>query len=410
MGFRLRLALAFLGVGVLLSLTQVWVGLFFMNRALENDLALDLEKLRQTVLQALDLRTDPPTLDPSRLVFSPELALGTFRLVRNGVVLLEGSHPLPENGAGWRILSTPLEGGYRLEVAMNLWAHNKALRDYLQTSLATLVVALLLAFLVGALLPSPLLRSLARLTQAIEELAQARFPSPLPLPPGRDELHRLGVAFNRMVEGVRRALERERLFTRYASHQLRTPLAAFRAQLESLEAGLLSWEEAQPELKHHLQRMESILDGLLHLARAEGVQPRPLEAGQLARKAVQAYPGVALEIPEGPVWVMGHAELLLQALENLLENAFRHSRPPVHLQVRLGQGEAAFCVRDHGPGLPPSLLARLGKPFLSGSPRGLGLGLAFVVRLAEVLGGRLEVRNLGPGLEVALWLPLVEEG
>lgn len=410
MGFRLRLALAFLGVGVLFSLTQVWVGLFFMNHALENDLALDLEKLRQTVLQALDLRTDPPTLDPNRLVFSPELALGTFRLVRDGVVLLEGSHPLPEDGAGWRVLATPLEGGYRLEVAMNLWAHNKALRDYLQTSLATLVVALLLALLVGALLPSPLLRSLARLTQAIEGLAQTRFPDPLPFPPGRDELHRLGVAFNRMVEGVRRALERERLFTRYASHQLRTPLAAFRTQLESLEASLVSWEEARPELKLHLQRMESILEGLLHLARAEGVQPRPLEAGQVVRQAVQAYPGVALEAPEGPVWVMGHAELLLQALENLLENAFHHGRPPVHLQVRLGQGEAAFCVRDHGPGLPPLLLARLGEPFLSGSPKGLGLGLAFVVRLAEVLGGRLEVRNLEPGLEVALWLPLVGEG
>ncbi|WP_337845617.1 HAMP domain-containing sensor histidine kinase [Thermus sp.] len=408
MGFRFRLTLAFLGVGILLSLTQVWVGLVFVNRALESDLALDLEKLRRVVLEALDLRTDPPTLDPDRLVFSPELALGTFRLSRDGVVLLEGGRPFPANGVGWWVLATPLEGGYRLEVAMDLWAHSKALRDYLRAGLATLFVGLLLALLAGALLPSPLLRSLVRLTQAIEELAQARFPDPLPLPPGRDELHRLGVAFNRMVEGVRRALERERLFTRYASHQLRTPLAAFCAQLESLEAGLVSWEEARLELKLHLQRMEAVLEGLLHLARAEGVQPRPLEAGQVVRQAAQVHPGVALEVPEGPVWVMGHTELLLQALENLLENAFHHGRPPVHLQVRLGQGEAAFCVRDHGPGLPPPLLARLGEPFLSGSPRGLGLGLAFVVRLAEVLRGRLEVRNLEPGLEVALWLPLVK--
>ncbi len=204
------------------------------------------------------------------------------------------------------------------------------------------------------------------------------------------------------VGAVRAALERERAFTRHASHELRTPLAVLQAQLEALQRGHLPQEQAFPEMRRALGRMQATLVGLLELARLGEGDLVPLELGGFLRERLGRE---TLRLPSESVWVLAHPGLLERVLENLLENAERYGAPPVEVGLEAGEKEVRLTVRDHGPGVPPSLLPRLGEPFTKGEAGGTGLGLAFVRLVAAWLGGRVAWENARPGLRVVLTLP-----
>jgi signal transduction histidine kinase len=263
----------------------------------------------------------------------------------------------------------------------------------------------------AALLLGYLMRPVRHLTKAAHDLAQQRFPEPIPIPSGNDELTQLAQSFNRMSHAVRGFLERERSFTRYASHELRTPLATLRAQIEAMQRGLVSQAEAMPHLEAGLRRIEDILNGLLTLTRSPEPDPHPLNLHALVQSVVAGMPPShrsRVEVTlEGETWTIGPRELVNQAVSNLLENACKYSQGPVRVHLgKIGQ-EVFVQVRDQGPGVPEEALARLGEPFLRLNPQvqGLGLGLALVRHIARSLSGNVRFRNLRPGLEVTLSLP-----
>ncbi len=295
---------------------------------------------------------------------------------------------LPGEGLGFG-LAVPLEGASglarRLLVLYATWGGG----------------VFLLVLLLSSLALAWALRPLAQL----EALLKARSPedlSPLPEPPLR-ELRPLVGALNALLSRVSRLLEElsekealARRFAHHASHELRTPLTALKGYLEVLRR--------KPEPRalegalREVARLESRLSGLLRLSRLEAgaYSPRPLDL-----KAFLAEMGVEVE---GEGVALADPELLALAVENVLENARRHGRPPVRALLRReGDGVWLWLV-DSGPGFPEGLLERALEPFVHGG-EGTGLGLALVAAVARLHGGRARVENRG-GAAVGLLLPL----
>ncbi len=260
---------------------------------------------------------------------------------------------------------------------------------------------LLLVYGLSALGIAWALRPLERLAQALK----ARPPQDLsPLPdPGVAELTPVVAALNgrlaqvaQLLEELSQKEEAARRFARHASHELRTPLTALKGYLEVLRR--TPEPRALEGALREAGRMEALLSGLLRLSRLEAtpLRPRLLDL----RTFLEGF-GLALE---GEGEVLADPELLALAVENLLENAQRHGKLPVRVQVaREGEGVWLWFT-DAGPGFPEPLLPRVFEPFVHGG-KGTGLGLALVAAVARAHGGRVRAENRG-GAAVGLYLPL----
>ncbi|MFN6997211.1 MAG: sensor histidine kinase [Aquincola tertiaricarbonis] len=231
-------------------------------------------------------------------------------------------------------------------------------------------------------------------------------------------------AVNRQMARTQAVLQRERAFLDDASHQLRTPLATLRAQIDY---GL---RETDPQQwRHTLQALSQQLDDavrsthqLLAMARSDTValQPAAFDLGDFLRTvALKLLPqararsldfGVEPPAAGTPVQARGDATLLGEAFGNLVHNAIVHS--PAQGKVTLGAAADGFgCslwVRDEGPGLDAAVQPRIGQRFVKGrGSNGAGLGLAIARNIAERHGGTLvlEPAGDGPGLLARLWWP-----
>ena len=409
-GFRARLQLGLLLVVLITALLIGGLGAWQFQNSLERTAREELELYSQAVTRAIVISPDNAQLDPTQLDNLPAWGNDRFQVVRQGQVFLEIGGRYPQNLNGWITHQQTLESGFVLEAARSTEAQAEALRTFWQTELLALPLAFGLALLASYLLLGYLLSPVRRLTKATHDLAQQRFPEPLPIPPGSDELSDLAQSFNRMSQAVRGFLERERSFSRYTSHELRTPLATLRVQIEALEQGLLSREESLPAIKNSLERLEKLLTGLLALTRSPQSDPKAVEVGTVLQQIIQALPPQQrsrvqlMGRLETSIW--GYEEPLHQALNNLISNALKYSQQAVEVEVKAGN-KVQIAVRDSGQGVPEKSLERLGDPFLRLQPKteGIGLGLALVRHVAGMLGGELQFRNRKEGgLEATLSL------
>ncbi|APD08847.1 MULTISPECIES: sensor histidine kinase [Thermus] len=295
---------------------------------------------------------------------------------------------LPREGGGFG-LAVPLEGvaglGRRLLLLYATWGGG----------------VLLGVFALAALGFSWALRPLKELAQVLQGRAPQDL-SPLP-PPQVAELRPVVEALNGLLARVRGLLEelsekeaQARRFARHASHELRNPLAALKGYLEVLARK--GEPRALEGALREVGRLEGLLSGLLRLSQLEATPLRslPLDLGAFLRER-----GVAVE---GEARVLADPELLALAVENVLENARRHGKPPVRAEI-LKEGEGVWLwLVDSGPGFPENLLPRVLEPFVHGG-RGTGLGLALVAAVARAHGGKARAENRG-GAAVGLYLPL----
>lgn len=413
-GFRSRLMLSMSAVVLLTALMVGGVGFVRFQATLSQVAKQDLNSITSAVEQALVITPERVVLDPGRLPRLVELSSSRFRVMRGEQVFLEIGGRFPSESLNWLKTERLLDQGFVLQAALDIRSQNEALRAFWRTELLVLPLSLLLALVAAYLLVDYLMRPIRHLTEAAHAIAQQRFPKPVPVPPGQDELSDLAESFNRMTRAVEGFLERERNFSRYTSHELRTPLATLRVQIEALEQGLLTPQESLPAIKGSLERLERLLAGLLALTRSPQKDPEPLDVGIALRSVVQNLSSkeqqrITLKGDLG-AQVLGYGELLQQALDNLLSNALKFSQGEVQVEVRQADMTHIF-IRDRGPGVREEDLQRLGNPFLRLQPRveGMGLGLALVRHITTLLGGRLEFRNRpGGGLEVILSLPGLE--
>jgi two-component system, OmpR family, sensor kinase len=241
----------------------------------------------------------------------------------------------------------------------------------------------------------------------------------LPLPPARDEVRRLGETLNDMLDRLRQSFERERRFVADASHELRTPVAVIKTELE----GALRAGGHRPEVHAALVAAVEECDHLAQLAgdplviarAADGrlpVRAERLDAAavledvrlRFADRAGRQDRRVRVEAPTG-LTVQADPLRVRQALGNLLDNALRHGQGTVVLSARAVDGGTELAVGDEGPGFPPAIADHAFERFTRGdearSGPGSGLGLAIVRAIAEAHGGHAAA----DGAAVTITLP-----
>lgn len=288
------------------------------------------------------------------------------------------------------------------------------------------VVALFIAGLVfSAALAAYLSRPVRHLNRAFDALARGELDaraSPL-IGRRRDEIADLGLSFDRMAERMQGLLEAQRRLLHDVSHELRSPLARMSAAI-----GLARQDEARcaamlQRVEREAERLDALVGELLGLSRLEHdagrllPQPLALDVELAARVADARFEadarGVAVETALVPLTVAGHPELLRRVFDNVLRNAVAHAPHASAVALTLQREDAWACVtvRDRGPGVPDSALARIFDPFFRVRPGdasgGAGLGLAIARRAVDAHGGRIEARlPEGGGLQIDIRLPL----
>ena len=264
------------------------------------------------------------------------------------------------------------------------------------------------------------LRPVETLRRGAEEITGAGGSRRLPLPAARDEVHRLAVTLNDMLARLDGASARQRAFVSDAAHELRSPLASARTQLEvaaTLEPAGPTAELARDVLLD-VDRLGRLIDDLLLLARSDEAPARrrePVDLSALAAEVVSRYAAarvpVTLESADGGVVVRADPATSQRLLTNLVDNAVRHARSGVCVAVVSGPGGAVLSVTDDGPGIPAEDRERVFDRFTridSGRGRdsgGAGLGLAIVRELVRAHGGTVTLEDAEPGLRAVVTLP-----
>lgn len=311
-------------------------------------------------------------------------------------------------------------------VSASLEPRSDALADLEGELLVGGPIALLLASIAGYLLAAAALRPVERMGERAATISTASPGRRLPVPPANDEISRLGVRLNEMLERLEAAFERERALVSNASHELRTPLALLKTEIElaldepdsapALAAALRSaGEEADrlAQLADDLLLLASVDAGKLPLRRARVPVAGVLEtiATRFQRRAADA--GRTIEVAADPGLVaLVDRRRLEQALSNLVENALRHGAGTVRLEATEDNGALTVRVSDQGGGFPPEFLDRALERFTraDGSQAGVGLGLAIVAAIADAHGGTATASNrTAGGADVGLSFPAAEE-
>ncbi|GAB4101680.1 HAMP domain-containing sensor histidine kinase [Micromonospora taraxaci] len=278
------------------------------------------------------------------------------------------------------------------------------------------------------------LRPVEALRRGAEEITGRAGAGRLPVPASADEIHRLAVTLNGMLDRLESARIRQRAFVSDAAHELRSPLTNIRTELEVAErlADRTDWTAVTANLLADTDRLSRLVDDLLLLARLDEAPPSrgvgPVELGVLLAEVAARYPSppVRVESPPGPLWTTGNADELRRVLANLVDNAVRHADSAVVLATEatstagpvVGPGVGAYhlvTVTDDGPGIPVADRERVFDRFTrldDGRARddgGAGLGLAIVRELVRRAGGSIALTD-GPeqrGLRVRLLLPAI---
>jgi two-component system, OmpR family, sensor histidine kinase TctE len=261
------------------------------------------------------------------------------------------------------------------------------------------------------------------------ELIEGRAPddfSPIDAPDTPRELRPLVDATTEVMGRLQRLLDHQKRFVRDTAHQLRTPLAVLKAQVQSARRGDVPTGEALAEISDTVERATTLANQMLSLAKVEQLRQQPdsqmLDLGSAVREValdlspLMADKALDVELSAGsaPVLVRAHRWMLQELARNLLHNAIKHSPSGGALVVRVGaeNGTAVFVVSDRGAGIPDELRQRLFAPFAAGDVvSGSGLGLAICREIVLALGGSISLdnREIGgqrDGLDAVVELPL----
>ncbi len=248
----------------------------------------------------------------------------------------------------------------------------------------------------------------------------------LPVPSAQDEIHRLAVTLNAMLDRIDSATSRQRTFVGDAAHELRSPLASLRVQLEVAQrlGPTADWDGLIDDVLVDVARLDRLVEDLLTLARLDesGTLARhdPVPLDELIQEVVAGYghDRVPVNAITEPAMTTGDAEALRRVAINLINNAVRYAATAVEVSVTPGKqgGKAVvrIIVTDDGPGIPESERARVFDRFYrvqesrSRTSGGTGLGLPIVRDIVRNHGGsvRLAAREDGrPGLRAVVVLP-----
>ena len=283
-------------------------------------------------------------------------------------------------------------------------------------------VALIVISFAGWLLAGAVFRPVERMRREAATISMTDPASRLTLPVADDEIRTLGVTLNAMLDRIQDSIERELRFVDDASHELRTPLSILKAELELALARPRSAEEMEAALRGaavETDHLVHLAEDLLVLARTHGgglpVKGERTELRELLQGIVRRHEpraaamGVVITVDAPDAFAYVDAARLRQAVDDLLDNAVRHTPRGgrIHVSGEREEDAVRVAVQDTGPGFTEELLHHSFEPFARGGSRddgaGSGLGLAIVRVIAEAHGGSAIAENVsGGGARVSL--------
>lgn len=419
-----RLVLAVAGAMTVVLLVAGGFVFWRVQYALDRQLDQDLDAYQQVVQRAVSTGAVPPSDTPgqSYQVYDrrgrvtagnastqlvdrrsiAQAAAGTEYRGDVGNLLPPADHP-------YMVVATRVDtprGSVVVASAISKDNHDEALRELLLQLALTDLATLAAASLVGYGTARAALKPVERYRLAAEKGDGAHL---LPVTAGKDdEVTRLGHTFNALLERIRQANDRERQFLADASHELRSPLALMRTELEWVL--LRPRDEAETttaleSLRSQVERLITLSNALLDLEelRASGTPiHEPVKVDRLVSEVTSRFTASAAAqgrridtvIPAGLV-IDGNAHWLDLALGNLVSNALRYGEGTIRVIATRTPGRTQLAVDDEGPGFPSDFIDkafdRFSRADTSRTTRGTGLGLALVQAVAEAHTGTATV-------------------
>jgi two-component system OmpR family sensor kinase len=340
-----------------------------------------------------------------------------------------------QRGEAFALLSGPLE----TRIMVGKPVHHEFARLHgFALHLAVVGTGILLVALVGGwFVSSRMVQPIAAISATAAKISASNLSERIATAQLATELQPLANVLNASLGRLQQSFAQLTQFTADASHELRTPLAVLQTQLELAAARPRSVEEYQATLATCLratERMRSLVDGLLMLARADAgrleLTKKPVNLAAVADEAVeqirslaeQAGVAIVRDLPAEPVLVLADVSLLVRVAANLLANAVQHSprNSSVEISVRrqtdkaTGQEQAILTVADHGSGISVDKQPQVFERFFRADPSrnrtsgGNGLGLSICRSLVSAHQGEIKFRSV-PGVqtEFTVQLPVV---
>jgi signal transduction histidine kinase len=293
------------------------------------------------------------------------------------------------------LLIVPLRDGRHLVVRPQHPPHAPGLRALV------LPIALTLAFALGAYpIARRLTRRLAHLQTGVEQLGAGDLSARVRVT-GHDEVAALARSFNASAERIEALVNSHRLLLANCSHELRTPLARIRLGLERIVPQ--SDRALYNELARSIAELDELIGEMLLSSRLDALRTLELsEEIDLLALAAEEASHFDRSVEGTPVIIQGDPSLLRRLVRNLLENAQRHAGGTTRVSVHTNAlGEAELSVDDHGVGVAEGEREKIFEPFYrsptAGAPKGFGLGLALVRRIARAHGGDVRYSPLPEG-------------
>ncbi|MGH8442102.1 MAG: ATP-binding protein [Nevskiaceae bacterium] len=370
----------------------------------------------------------PPPPPPEGVVVRRHVVRAPLQLQDAQGNYLRGERELPLDHA----MKVPIESGGKL-VGYLAWPRAPRGPDELEfahTQFKHLVriapIALLIAAAFAALITSLIVRPIRQISGGAAALSRREFGTRLP-EGRRDELGELATDFNRLATALEGYDTRQRQWLADIAHELRTPLAVLRGEIEAILDGLRSADAgSMRSLRQEVGRLEALVQDLQLVSQAEaGALRLNLAATDLAALVQHSAErfgerlkarGFSLSIDAAPgLSASVDAQRIEQVLANLIENAMRHASPPgpVTLTARADGGFAALSVADAGPGVPADALPRMFDRLYrveaarTRAAGGAGLGLSICKSIVEAHGGKIRAQaSATGGLEIVVTLPV----
>mgnify|MGYP006276726415 CR=1 FL=1 len=313
-------------------------------------------------------------------------------------------------------------GGLTLHAVSSLTQIDRSLGALSGALWLGLPVMTLLAGLLTWFITGRTLAPVDAITAQVRRMTATTMDERVPVPSTDDEVARLAATMNEMLERLEHASARQRQFVSDASHELRSPVASIRAQLETAlrYPDDVDWPEVARVVLAEDERLEHLVANLLALARLDEGRSAPRTEVDLD-DVVMALRGRLTRVPvdtsavsAGRVW--GSSDELTSVVRNLIDNAVRHAATHVEVGLRDMGPWVVLSVADDGPGVPAADRDRIFERFArlqEGRERdagGTGLGLALTRRIVEHHGGRIHVEDApGGGARFVVSLPALVE-
>lgn len=319
-----------------------------------------------------------------------------------------------------------------LQIAVPMTLLEKEKRDLLKFFMLGIPLALFLAAIAGLYLAGNALKPVREIISKAQLLNPSNLSERLPEPVTGDEIHMMTITLNKFLERIERAFESHEHFIADASHQLKTPLAILRGELDVFRSKRRSEQEVSAfvdSAAQELQHLSRLLDDLLTLSKIEagagGLVMRKVRLDEVLLETVSRFEnlankkGISIRFDledrtegesEDDFLVEGDPDLLLSMFRNLVDNAIKYSPDGSPVEVRLVNDTRSVLVhiKDYGDPIPPELAEKLFQRYERGNIRvggvsGTGLGLTIAKRIAEMHQGKISIlQDNSPGKSFSL--------